>query len=287
VLFTELEFTRLLKSEVSSPAVSTAGFQLVRTVADLKAMVERLRQAPHLVLDTETSSLDPLLAELAGISLCVSEQEAFYIAIGHRDQEGKPLPGQLDAGLVIETLRPLLEDPGLPKIGHNLKFDFAVLANHGVRLAGPLQDTMLASYLINPLRRTHGLDALCPEVLDLAPTSFAAVTCGDKRPDCFLYVPLEAAKDYSCEDVYCALRLWKHFKPILEREGLLELFANLEAPLIPILADMELAGIMVDLKLLQELAREFGEKLMALERDIYRLAGGDLTSAPASWERSS
>lgn len=272
-LFTELEFSRLLKSEISSPAVDTAGFQLIRTPVGLQEMMGLLNQGPYLVLDTETSSLDPLQVELAGISVCVDEARAFYIAIGHRDEHGARLPDQLDPTLVLETLRPLLENEDLPKIGHNLKFDYSVLATHDVRLAGPLWDTMIASYLLNPSRHSHKLDDLCQEILDLQTTSFAKVTGGDKRPDSFLYVEPEEAKNYSCEDVYTALRLWNHFRPLLEDQGLWELFVDIEAPLVPVLADMELAGIAVDPHLLQELSSEFSKKLRVLETEIYRLAG--------------
>lgn len=275
-IFTELEFTRLLKSEVPAAAVEPAGFQLVRTNEHLQHLLDLLADARHLVIDTETSSLDPLCADLVGISLCLDDKHAFYIPFGHRDADGVRLSGQLSADEVVDRLRPFLENQKLPKIGHNLKFDYSVLAsrkNGRIQLAGPLWDTMIASYLLNPSRRSHKLDDLCLEFLDLQMTSFEQVTKKDKRPDSFAYVSLEDAKNYSCEDVYGACRLWEVFQPRLVERQLWDLFIGIESPLISILAEMELAGIEVNAGLLRIMSKEFGLELAELEKEIYRLAG--------------
>jgi len=258
-IYTELEFTRLLKSEVPAASVEPAGFELVRTKEHLQHILDLLADAPYLVIDTETSSLDPLCADLVGISLCVDDKRAFYIPLGHRDVHGVRLSGQLPADQVLDRLRPFLENQKLPKIGHNLKFDYSILAARAegkIELAGPLWDTMIASYLLNPSRRSHKLDDLCLEFLDLQMTSFEKVTKKDKRPDSFAYVSLEDAKNYSCEDVYGAYRLWEIFQPRLS-----------------ILAEMELAGIEVNAELLWMMSKEFGLELVRLEKEIYRLAG--------------
>jgi DNA polymerase-1 len=201
-LYTELEFSRLLKSEIPATEVSTTGFHLVKETAELNRIVKQLSNAPYLVIDTETSALDPFQAELVGLSLCIDVDHAYYIGIGHRDADNKPQPGQIDQATVLAALRPFLEDEKLPKIGHNLKFDYKILCCHGVTLAGPLWDTMIASYLLNPARRSNKLDDLCQELLDLRLTTFGEVTKGNKRPDAFVYVGMEDAKNYSCEDVY-------------------------------------------------------------------------------------
>ncbi|MCF6290092.1 MAG: DNA polymerase I [Desulfobacterales bacterium] len=273
-LFSELGFTRLLKSEVPAGSVGRSGFVLVQDQDSLEQMLGEFDKAPFLVVDTETSSLDPLTADLVGISLCISAGQAFYIPVGHRDETGELLPGQMKQQTVLDQLRPCLEDPELAKIGHNLKFDYSVFLTHKIRLAGPLWDTMIASYLLEPSRRTHGLDDLCREHLDLALTSFAEVTDKDKRPDSFVRVKLEAARDYSCEDVYATCRLWELFRPRLEQDGLWPLFAELEMPLVPILANMERTGIIVDSKLLADLSTEFAAQLDELEKEIHHLAGG-------------
>ncbi|MDH3390475.1 MAG: DNA polymerase I [Desulfobulbaceae bacterium] len=274
-LYTELEFTRFLKAEISVEAVSQEGFFLVQTDDELAGLVKLLEKADLMVLDTETSGLDPFSAELVGLSVCVDPGQAFYIPMGHKDDEGKPVAGQLSRKEVLKSLQPYLEDEKLPKLGHNLKFDYSIIKKQGrgVTLKGPLWDTMIGAYLLDPGRRTFKLDDLCRDFLDLKLTSFSEVTKGDKRDDSFVYVPLEDAKNYSCEDVYGACLLWKEFRPKLKTLKLWPLFADLETPLVPILAEMELAGIKVDTHLLQELSEEFGAKLAELEKEIYRLAG--------------
>ncbi|HIJ78453.1 MAG: DNA polymerase I [Desulfobulbaceae bacterium] len=272
-LFTFLGFTRLLKQETTAPELERKGFQLVHSVDELKKLCEKLKNGPLLVIDTETSSLDTLTAELVGISLCTTKDEAFYLAIGHRDEAGNLRPDQLPLKAALEALQPLLADEKLPKLGHNLKFDLGILKNHGVSIHGPIWDTMIASYLIDPSRNSHKLDDLCREISEVRLTSFAEVTKGDKRPDAFAYVEPAAAKDYSCEDVIGALLLWEKFRPQLETLDLWQLFADLEMALVPILTRMERAGILVDLQLLEEMTRDFGAQLDELETKIYRLAG--------------
>jgi len=274
-LYTELEFTRLMKAEIPVAAVSQEGFALVQTEKELAGLVKLLQKASYMVLDTETSDLDPLAAELVGLSVCIDAKQAFYIPFGHRDEDGKALSGQLAKKNVLKVLKPFLENKKLPKLGHNIKFDYAIIKmqGDGAILKGPLWDTMIAAYLLDPGRRTFKLDDLCREILDMKLTSFSEVTKGDKRPEAFVYVSLVDAKNYSCEDVHGAFLLWEEFKPKLEKQKLWQLFADLETPLVPILAEMELAGIKVDKQLLQVLSREFKAKLVELERDIYKLAG--------------
>lgn len=274
-LLSELEFYTLLKADVPASKVDTAGFSMVRTREELDGLVTRLAKAPLLTIDTETSSLDPLVADLVGVSVCMDEDAAWYIPCGHRDEGGNLLPDQLDRAEMVDTLRPLLEDELLAKIGHNLKYDWAILAaeqNGGIRMKGPLYDTMVGAWLIDPGRRSYKLDDLCLE-FDLKMTSFAEVVGGDKREDSFSRVGLEEAKDYSCEDVYGTFRLFAAQKEQLEELELWSLFAELECPLIPVLAGMEKDGIGVDTKTLAALSEEFGGKLAELETQIYELAG--------------
>jgi DNA polymerase-1 len=275
-LFTFLGFSRLLKSQVESPPLDKSCYRLLNDPTELRRLVDDLAGAAQLVVDTETTGLDPLSAELVGISLCVSAAAAWYIPVAHCDGAGCLVAGQPSQAEVLELLRPLLEDPHLPKLGHNLKFDYAILKAHGITLAGPLRDTMLASYLVNPDRRSHKLDDLALELLQVKLTSFAEVTVGQgkgKDEVNFALVAPAAAGDYSCEDVHAAWLLWEYFRPKLAELGMLELFERLEAPLIPVLASMELAGITVDRQLLLGLAEEFGHNLAELEQEIYRLAG--------------
>ena len=273
-LYTFLDFSRLLKAPTSAAVtLETKGFRLITTESQLQDLCQQLAKAPLLVLDTETTSLDPLVAELVGISLCTTAEEAYYLPIGHRDGDGGLMADQLPLALVQKSLTPLFSDPRLPKLGHNLKFDLPILENHGLALAGPLWDTMIASYLLDPSRRSQKLDDLCLEMLDKRLTSFGEVTAGDKRPDSFAYVAPEAAKDYSCEDVAGAFLLWQRFRPQLEELGLWELFSGLEMALVPILVQMEQTGITVDQAQLHRLSEDFGQQLAELEKTIYALAG--------------
>lgn len=272
-LFTELEFSRLLSAHKEVTPLSTEHFHLVGNDAELTAMIAALEDTPYLVIDTETTGLDTLTAELVSISLCGAGEDAWYLPISHQDENGVPRPGQLSLTQISTAIGPFLTNPKLPKIGHNLKFDYAILANHQITLSGPLWDTMIASYLVEPTRRSHKLDTLCAELLSIKMTSFTEVTTGNKSPDCFRYVAIEAAKDYSCEDVIAAARLWHHFEPQLDNLKLWPLFNHVEAPLIPILAEMERTGILLDSDQLLSLSTELGLLLKTLEQRITAIAG--------------
>ncbi|MCI5223359.1 MAG: DNA polymerase I, partial [Candidatus Electrothrix sp. AR4] len=166
-LLTEMEFFTLLKSDVPAAKVTTDNFSLVRQRNELERLVEQLQGANWLVVDTETTSLDPLEAELVGISLCINTKQAWYLPCGHRDKQGELLPDQLALQDIVDLLKPLLTDPALAKIGHNLKYDYAILAapqNGAILLEGPLYDTMLGAWLLEPGRRSYKLDDLCQEL---------------------------------------------------------------------------------------------------------------------------
>ncbi|MBU0479520.1 MAG: DNA polymerase I [Proteobacteria bacterium] len=278
-LFTFLGFTRLLKSQVENPNLDPKGYRLVGDAGELKKICKKLGAAQALVVDTETTSLDTLTAELVGISLCADEKEAFYVPTGHRREDGSRCPGQLTIEEALGILRPLLEDLRLPKICHNLKFDYGVLATHGVTMKGPLYDTMIASYLLDPSRRSHKLDDLCGEILQVRMTPFSEVVGGDKKGSKkkdeanFALVDIAVARDYSCEDVHGTYLLWEHFRPQLEALDLWDLFAEVEMALVPILSGMERTGILVSQQELETLTGEFGATLADMEREIYRLAG--------------
>jgi len=272
-LYKKLEFTSLIEEKKKGLPIPTAGFSLVQSEEQLRKLEQVLAKASLLVLDTETTSICARTAKLVGISICVDLVKSWYIPLNHQDKEGLRLSGQLDPALVMERLRPFLEAQDLPKLGHNIKYDYSVIRqNWGIRLGGQLIDTMIAAYLVEPTRRSYKLDDLCLDI-GIMLTSFTAVVQGDTREDAFAFVEIEAARDYSCEDVYGALRLWQEFEPGLQKLELSALFFEVEIPLIPILAEMELAGICVSTQVLVDLSVEFKGKLLLLEQDIYRLAG--------------
>ena len=272
-LYKTLEFTSLIEEKKKGERIATDGFALVQSAAQLEELEQVLSGASLLVIDTETTSICARTAKLVGISICVDLEKAWYIPLNHLDEAGRRLSGQLDSAFVAERLRSFLEDPNLPKLGHNIKYDYSVIRqNLNVRLGGPLLDTMIAAYLVEPTRRSYKLDDLCLDI-GLTLTSFSEVVQGDSREEAFAYVEIEAAGDYSCEDVYGALRLWQDFAPVLQKLDLSGLFFDVEVPLIPILAEMELAGICVSTRALDELSVEFRGKLLLLEQEIYHLAG--------------
>ncbi|NLZ18343.1 MAG: DNA polymerase I [Desulfobulbaceae bacterium] len=275
-LWTELEFYSLLKDlPEKRQQLDTSTFGLVRSETELQQLAQRLQRESLVVLDTETDGLDPLHANLVGISLASSEEAVWYLPCGHRDAEGKLVPNQLSITQVIEALRPVLNQPGCTKLGHNLKFDLAILAapqNGGLQVAGPLYDTMVGAWLLNPERRSLKLDDLAGE-LGFTMTSFSSVTGDDKAADAFARVGLEAARNYSCEDVVAALKLYTYQQPQLAAMGLDKLMTEVECPFIPVLAAMERAGVAVDTQLLNELGQEFSARLQVIEERIYTEAG--------------
>ncbi len=272
-LYKELEFNKLLKETGPAEQFDQNSFQRLKTVAELTEIAAELATSPFVVLDTETTSLDPLDAELVGISLTISPDKAWYIPIGHRDDHDSLVAEQLDLGDVKKHLAPLFADEGIAKIGHNIKYDLRILAHHDMNLGGPLFDTMIASYLLEPGRRSHSLDDLSLEILDRGMTSYAEVTAKDKRPNAFAYVGLDQACDYSCEDVAATLLLWKELHPQLEKIGCWQLFTDVEMALVPILAEMEENGILTDVEILKKLSGEFAILINDLERSIHELAG--------------
>src|SRR5690606_4989131 len=176
----------------------------------------------------------------------------------------------------------MLEDPAVAKIGQNLKYDLLVLRRAGVTLRGIAFDTMIASYVIDPGRREHGLDSLALQYLDYRTTTYEEVCGKGKNEIPFAEVPLDRARDYSCEDADIALRLERLFVGELERYRLMDLFRRIEMPLIEVLADMEWAGIRIDPAFFAELARKLDRELRLIEEDIYREAGGEfnISSTP-------
>lgn len=274
-LFLELEFHSLLQEENTASRIDTSRFHLVQDATTINQLVKRLELEPHFALDTETDSLDTLLANLVGVSICIDDGEAWYLPCGHRTPEGTLVSGQLSVEEITTALRPVLEHSGITKIGHNLKFDLAVLAaphNGGLHLAGPLFDTMIGAWLLEPDRRSYKLDDLCLE-LGLKMTTFAEVTAKDPAPDAFCRVAVDAATAYSCEDVFGAMRLYQEQGTRLADAGLDRLMLDVEGPLIPVLLDMERNGILVDAPQLELLSEEFGQRLETFETGIYECAG--------------
>ena len=272
-LFGRLGFKSMVKDAVGAKKVATDGFKLVQSEESLNKLVEHLQKTSLLVIDTETTSLDVAKAELVGISLCTELDSAWYIPVGHIQENGELQEGQLDKVDVLAALQPFLQSTALPKLGHNIKYDYSVLKRScDLTLQGPLYDSMIAAYLVQPGRRSLKLDELCLERgYELTP--FTAVVEDPKKENCFAYVSIEDACNYSCEDVFGALLLWQDYSVQLEELEEFALFSNVETPLIPILAEMELAGISVSKPVLAQLEEEFQTELDSLQQEIHELAG--------------
>ena len=268
-LFKEYGFTSLLKDLPGSASLSTERYRTVLTEDVLEELIEELRAAPAFAVDLETTSLNPREARIVGISLSYRDHEAYYIPVGHC-YDGVPV--QLGLDRVQELLSPLLADPKRRIIGQNLKYDYQVLRQYGIVLGGVWCDTMLASYLLYPSRSSHGLDSLAAEFLDHRMISYSDVTGSGKVQLNFAQVPVEKASVYSCEDADATFLLHRLFLPRIQDAGMASLLFDVEAPLVPVIAEMELAGVLLDLPLLEQFSVGFGDQLAALEGEILSLA---------------
>lgn len=216
-------------------------YRCVRTMADLEALIARMRSADVVALDTETTGLSPLLCKICGVSVAVTPFEAFYIPIRSPEPEA-----HLTEQAALDALRPALEDPSIPKCGHNLKYDLLVLRNHGVELRGIESDTMVLSYLVDSSRSSHSLDALALALLQHTNISITELIGSGKNQRSFDTVSLDRATEYAAEDADVSLRLREVLLPQTRAMGLEALSRDLETPLVGVLAELEWNGVLVE-----------------------------------------
>lgn len=261
------------------PEIDIANYQTVMSEADLDAWIDAIRDLGAVAIDTETTGLNEMTADLVGISLCTAAGMACYIPVGHVAgggdlfSTGAPVAGQLPLDLVLAKLKPVLEDPAILKIGQNIKYDWKMLARHGIRMA-PIEDTMLMSYAMGTDLFSHGMDGLAERVLghktqpikDLIGTGKAQIT--------FDQVPLDRATPYAGEDAEVTWRLWQMLRPQLPVNAVTTAYETLERPMVPVLADMEMAGVKVDPEHLSRMSNVFAQRMAGLEDEIHGLAGG-------------
>jgi len=257
----------VVESEVSSLADITTmphSYYLADTTEKQIALCEQLLQEKSFSFDTETEGLDPLTAGLVGMSFAIREQEAWYVPVPANREEATD---------IVLRLAPALQHPEIEKVGQNIKFDILALRKYGVRVKGPLFDTMLAHYLLNPELR-HGMDYLAETYL-----KYKTVPIEDligpkgKKQASMRTVPIEQIKEYAAEDADVTLRLKHYFAPLLKQEGLESLFFEMEMPLIYVLAEMEATGVKLDTNALKQSSEVLSQQLTALEESIYDLAG--------------
>ncbi len=256
----------------------TSAYEKVSTMGALERWIDDIYARGYVAVDTETTGLDEMVVDLVGISLCVEPGKACYIPVGHTLGEddlfggSNLVDGQLSKNMVLDALKPVLEDKSILKIGQNMKYDAKIFARHGVRVA-PYDDTMLMSYALHAGINGHGMDTLSERYLNHTPIPTKELLGSGKSAITFDKVEMAKAVAYAAEDADVTLRLWQLFKPQLHAEKVTTVYETLERPLSPVLAQMEMAGIKVDRDVLSRMSNAFAQKMAGLEADIHDLAG--------------
>ena len=254
-------------------------YEHVADAAALRGWIEKVYEYGYVAVDTETTGLDEMVAQLVGISLAVEPGRACYIPLIHKANAGDDLfgsdelaQGQMPVAEALDILTPMLEDPAILKIGQNMKYDAKIFAQLGITVA-PIDDTMLMSYAMHAGLHGHGMDALSERYLSHTPIPIKPLLGSGKSAVTFDKVPLTDAVRYAAEDADITLRLWQLFKPQLHRAQVTKVYETLDRPLVPVLAGMERSGIKVDRDTLSRMSNAFSQKMAALEDEIYELAG--------------
>ena len=283
-LFHQLEFRRWLEELEASPtdervtpqasretAANHTAYDTVLTEKDLARWLKRLQTAELFAFDTETTSLCPLDAEIVGLSFAITPGEAAYVPVSHDYPDAPP---QLARTMVLESLRPFLEDPGKTKIGQNLKYDMAVLENYGLHLQGANFDTMLESYVLDSTATRHNMNALAQKYLGYHTIHYEDIAGKGVKQRTFNQIMIEQAAPYAAEDADITLRLHQQLWPRLAVEkGLRYIFETIEIPLVPVLAKMEQHGVLIDAGLLNRFSDELTRRMADIQQQAHTLAG--------------
>lgn len=269
--------TETSPAEVAIHVFDRSRYETVQTLEQLQVWIERARVSGVVAIDTETDSLSAWSARLVGISLATSPNMACYIPLGHKGAPADLLSAsveipQITLGECVVALAPLLRDESVLKIGHNLKYDMQVLAQHGLEICA-YDDTMLLSYSLDGTANGNGMDALSQHWLGHTPIAYGEVTGKGKAQISFDRVPLDKATEYAAEDADVTLRLWHILKPRLAREKQVNFYETIERPLPPIIAAMETHGVLIDSKVLKGLSGRFAGQMTILEAEVHDLAG--------------
>jgi len=298
---TEMEFRTLTKRiadalHVEAPAIpepapaegapeieiipfDQATYTMVGDRDALQSWINRIYERGYVAVDTETTGLDEMTADLVGISLCVEAGEACYIPLIHKSSRADDLfgsddlaEGQMALEDALQMLTPMLEDPAILKIGQNMKYDAKIFAQLGITVA-PFDDTMLMSYAMHAGLHGHGMDTLSERYLNHTPIPIKPLLGSGKSAVTFDKVPLEQAVPYAAEDADITLRLWQQFKPMLHRAQTTRVYETMERPLVPVLAQMERYGVKVDRDTLSRMSNAFAQKMAGLEAEIHEVVG--------------
>ncbi|WP_298851666.1 DNA polymerase I [uncultured Ruegeria sp.] len=255
-----------------------ANYECVRDAAALQKWIDQAYERGWVAVDTETTGLNEMIADLVGISLCVEPGEACYIPLIHRESATDDLfgtdalaEGQIPLDEALTLLKPMFEDPSILKIGQNMKYDAKMFKRYGVDVA-PVDDTMLMSYAMHGGEHGHGMDTLSERYLSHTPIPIKPLLGAGKSAITFDKVPIDEATAYAAEDADITLRLWKLFKPQLHQVQVTTVYETLERPLVPVLTEMEMHGIKVDRDVLSRMSNAFAQKMAGLEAEIHELA---------------
>jgi DNA polymerase I len=280
----EMEFNRLLSQAISfygednisdsssnikqtkASKIDTKLYKSILNEKDLDKLIDILNTKPFISIDTETSSLNPLEAELIGISFSYAPNEAYYIPLGHKNIKS------LNKESVLKKIKPLLEDPSIKKVGQNIKYDFIILTNNGIEI-DPVEDTMLLSYVLDAGNNRHNMDALSELHLGHKTISYKDVVGTGKKQLNFSDVNLEEATKYAAEDADVTLRLYNFLLERVNNEKLKKIYEVFEKPMVKLLSKLEINGIKVDDVYLKKLSKKFEERLKKIEKEIYEVSG--------------
>lgn len=281
-LYTQFELRSLLRrlndaageppEDAATTDTAKGDYQTVLTKKDFDKWLKKIDEAELTAIDTETTSLNYMQAELVGISLSVDAGEAAYIPLAH-DYPGAP--EQLDRGEVLAALKDYLEDPDKKKLGHHLKYDAHILARYDIKLRGMQFDSMLESYVLNSVATRHDMDSTARYYLGLNTIRFEDVAGKGAKQLTFNQVDLEQAAPYAAEDADITLKLHQHLWGLLRKnEALRKIYEEIEQPLVPVLLEMEETGVLIDREMLKTQSGELAKTMLELETKAHELAGG-------------
>ena len=279
----EMEFNRLLSQAISfygepgnkdfkekSPAkkstINTKYYKTISKEHQLDELIKKLNERSIIAVDTETSSLNPQEADLVGVSVCYEPNEAFYIPVSHKETT------ELKKDLVLKKLKPILEDVSIKKVGQNIKYDFIIFKKQGIELS-PVEDTMLLSYTLDAGNNRHNMDTLSELHLGHKTISYKEIVGAGKKKLNFSEVDLKSATAYAAEDADVTFRLYEILSERMSEEKLNKIYDIFEKPMIKILSKLETTGIKVDDNYLKKLSKKFEERLIKIEKEIYKISG--------------
>lgn len=266
-LFRSFGFNTLLSDMVATANTEVTYYYLINTIEQFHGFLEQISKKDVFAIDLETTGTDPLKAHIVGLSFSWEQKEAYYVPLMAPENTR-----HLTADIVLPEIRKIMEDENKKKIGQNIKYDLLVLKKHNIELKGIYFDSMIASYLLNPAKRNHNLDDIAFEYLSYKTIMIAELIGSGKQQITMDKVPVDKVSQYACQDADITFRLAETMAPLLKKEGLWQLFHEIEIPLIYVLAEMEGNGICIDAGFLRQMSGDLSAQLQSLEKEIYRVA---------------